>query len=837
VVAGADVYVAPEGRTSGIPLEDLDASTATWAGRTQARTDAAGLFVLETLRGSSARIVVRAPAFARHESAITIGADETDLGDIVLVDGLVLSGRVVDEHDRPIAGAELRSLPADAKPALILGHAGKDLITKSGADGAFRIDDLPAGPWLISVRAEGRPDKLERGDTRSDAVETERKIVMLEGASIRGRVLHAPEALAQSLFVRAVPTGAHAGSAVPSVAHVDEELMLATPRTARCAADGTFEVRGLNAGIAYRLAARESASDSFARVRTNRVEARAGDENVELVYDAGHTLVFQVVDAHTTAPVEEFEARFGHGFLQPLPDDGAAGAPHREGRARAELGTGLRTGDTFDLVIESIGHAPLRLADVRVPDGDIDLGVLRLEPAPSIAVTVLDAQTQKPVKGARVSLVFDGAAAVTSTANEAARKGVITDEHGLAHLNLPLGISSRLVVRHADYAASVGDEIAEPGAGETSRTVSLVRGGSVVVDVHDALGAPVRGVRVQHRGVRGDIEPPAESLVSGARTNAGGELAFSHLEVGDHLFEVDDESVASSVAGALSRAHATISEGADVRVTLRVPARARLSGRITAAGQPFQGATVRLVPRDATQSTLEDALTARTNGFGEFTLQSLPMGAYRANIAHPSRAMAYVTDLAVYEVQARFEVDIPSATITGRVVDSAGNAVVGARVRASTPLAGVAPPAEDPSSSFVTASDGTFELRGVQVDVDLFLRVEDEQHQPARSAILRVSANETRTGVDFVLADGAALEVSVFAAEGDPVRFASVLLTSGSLAREARSDGTGTARFRGLAPGTWRIAVDAPARNGVLDDQPTIELKTGIDNRVRVELR
>src|SRR4029079_7042013 len=134
---------------------------------------------------------------------------------------------------------------------------------------------------------------------------------------------------------------------------------LATPRQTSCAADGTFVLRGLTGGIVYRLSARDGESDSFARVRTNRVDARAGDRDVELVYQPDHTLVFQVVDAHSNAPVEDFQARFGHGFLQPLapPRDGAL-ARHPEGKVSVDLSAGLRTGDTFDLLIESVGQAP-----------------------------------------------------------------------------------------------------------------------------------------------------------------------------------------------------------------------------------------------------------------------------------------------------------------------------------------------------------------------------------------------------------------------------------------------------------------------------------------------
>jgi hypothetical protein len=182
---------------------------------------------------------------------------------------------------------------------------------------------------------------------------------------------------------------------------------------------------------------------------------------------------------------------------------------------------------------------------------------------------------------------------------------------------------------------------------------------------------------------------------------------------------------------------------------------------------------------------------------------------------------------------------LPIATIAGRVVDAAGNAIAGARVRVEPESTGDAsvPVAEDPSARFVTAADGTFELRGVQIDVDLAVHVDDGEHQPARSGLVRVSAGETRSGVDLVLADGATLEVSLFAADGETVRAGRVRASAGSLVREAASDGTGFARFRGLAPGSWRIAVDVPAAYGALDGEPTVEVKAGLENRLRIDLR
>src|SRR4029079_3922618 len=108
--------------------------------------------------------------------------------------------------------------------------------------------------------------------------------------------------------------------------------------------------------------------------------------------------------------------------------------------------------------------------------------------APSITVTVLDAGTHTPVKGAHVTFGTTGATPQPDggPSGTGTRDAAPTDEHGVARLSLDSERAARLMVRHPDYAASIGDEIGEAPAGEIARTVLLARGGRVVVEVLDA---------------------------------------------------------------------------------------------------------------------------------------------------------------------------------------------------------------------------------------------------------------------------------------------------------------------------------------------------------------
>lgn len=117
----------------------------------EARTDERGRFRLEhPAQGSATTLRITARGFVALERSLPPkGRGGTEmLGNVRLLRGQRLAGRVVDSRGSPIQGAEVRVEP---------GAPGSDLFFARGAslaDGTFEIADCP--PGLVTVRARAR---------------------------------------------------------------------------------------------------------------------------------------------------------------------------------------------------------------------------------------------------------------------------------------------------------------------------------------------------------------------------------------------------------------------------------------------------------------------------------------------------------------------------------------------------------------------------------------------------------------------------------------------------------------------------------------------------------
>jgi len=117
----------------------------------EVRTDERGNFRLEhAAQGSSTTLRVQARGFVALERSLAPkGRGGTEmLGNVRLLRGQRLSGRVVDSRGSPIQGADVRIEP---------GAPGSDLFFARGTsvgDGTFEIADCP--PGMVKVRARAR---------------------------------------------------------------------------------------------------------------------------------------------------------------------------------------------------------------------------------------------------------------------------------------------------------------------------------------------------------------------------------------------------------------------------------------------------------------------------------------------------------------------------------------------------------------------------------------------------------------------------------------------------------------------------------------------------------
>lgn len=864
-IPGADVIVASADGSSGIPLERLDSAKLDGLQLVRTSTDALGRFLITLPLTGATRFGVRASGFALHERTIPLpNEDTTDLGDIVLVPGVVLRGRVLDSARAPVVGARLTRLDVDASPAVVLGSSEQHVNAVTGEDGSFAIADLAPGAWSLLVVADDHPEKLERGLAESGRVASDVEIVLEDGLEIRGRVVGAPAEALADLWIRAIPDPGTAAGKLYAGDHVDPERFVVRPRGARCAADGTFVVRGLQRGLDYVVSARVGEHDFFGPIRTGQMTARAGARDVELVYRVATALAFQVVDGATQQPVTEFEVHLGRAHVQALAnDDGSVRRAFPDGRVRVVHGLDGGGDEPLELRVEARGYATARMPEVRLSPGqEKDLGVVRLVPASVIAVRVVADATGAPIAGARVSLAPEAPGAqeapervASNDASHSAWHTAESDADGLARLNAVGGAPVRLRVEHPDFAPFRGETAGSGSARE--EVVRLRAGGTVIVEVRDATGAAVRGLRIAHTSAVQDVGADDVRDPDRWKTDAEGRVSFAHLAPGEHAFELvvrraipsppiagADAATGAADEAALGSAarRVVVADGRVETLTWIVPARGRLTGRVTTEGRAVSGATLQFTPRGVAgsrPSETAEALKARTNGSGDYALNGVELGTYGVTVVHPSRVMPFETEIAIENLRQAFDVALPTTSIHGRIVDGEGRAIAGVRVQVerraelSNGVMGI---------PVLSGSDGSYALLGVQGDVDLEVAAFHPDYQRAHSGLVRVAPGERRANVDFALVPGAVLEVTVTRA-GPSCRVRAIhddVSDAAAPTTLAPVTANGIARLEGLRPGRWRIQLEGctdPAP-GVGDAplEQIVDVAAGRVNRARFEL-
>ncbi len=106
-------------------------------------SDGRGDATFDHLPSGAAWVLVDAPGFARHSTAIVVAA-RREL-DVVLLPGHSLAIRVEDERHAPIPGATV----------LVTGHDALPFGALSDSTGSASVRGLGAGPWKLKVAARG----------------------------------------------------------------------------------------------------------------------------------------------------------------------------------------------------------------------------------------------------------------------------------------------------------------------------------------------------------------------------------------------------------------------------------------------------------------------------------------------------------------------------------------------------------------------------------------------------------------------------------------------------------------------------------------------------------
>ena len=420
-------------------------------------------------------------------------------------------------------------------------------------------------------------------------------------------------------------------------------------------------------------------------------------------------------------------------------------------------------------------------------------------PVPStLEVTVLDA-AGRPVQGALV-LAYASVGAFTPSGQMSSerRRSALTGSDGRARLEpMPrppwnVSVSARGHVARGEARVGVG-----------KLTIRLERGGTISGVVLDGDSkAPVPGARVSREA---GLPPPSDWEEQAARdesvTDAKGSFRLDGIGRGPVTL------VARATGYGPGRREGV---RAGSRSELFLFPGSTLTGTVRdEAGRPVKGATVRLQG----DGWLTPAPAETTDARGAFTVAGVEPGEYVVVAREGARAAAIDTVIVPPRSEASVELTLGAGGFaSGRVVDGAGKALAGARVRVLSFEDRGLPPFVGDSLAGESAADGTFAIGPLPAG-RLGLSVSLVRHAPRRLEVAVASRQSVDLG-EVVLVPGLAIRGRVRDRDRNGVAGALVHAQLGdagsgtgaeSSSAETESESDGSFLIAGLKPGTHEV--------------------------------
>lgn len=830
--------------------------------------------------GGKAQLEVASPGYVTLKRELRLETGSTlELGDLSLVQGGLLMGRVVDREGRGVAGARIRAGKDSSIQDLILGFGERSEGVETDSDGRFTITDQAVGPYEYRVSHEAFVAAEFTGELSRAGGKVEGILVTLgRGGVVEGRVTGRPQWHGEASWrVSATRSGQGFWALGSGIGPGDRE--------AEVALDGRFRLTGLDPEADYGVKLEGSGGGILPgqSQRSNSVTVRAGDRGVEVSYSEGATVEMRLVDEEGE-PVLLAEVLAGFDWAsQVIPEDEELAG----GVARVERLFPKEGGQVLQVEVKAQGKAPWK-GEVRVqPDERVDLGVVRLLSRASLRVTVLTAEGD-PLQGARVRATEHVPSAGNGSRTIRRRVSMSMSSEGPGDLPMPVDLSGPsasgetdgegvcvlaleegstvdVTVSHADHPQTRTGPVTVSSSGTTTEhLVRLPAPGWVAVTVVDGSGRVLPDAIVEFRqdgGRRSKEHEPARTGPDGVVTLGAFSAGPARFRVGEEpaqggMISLDFEGLGVGGGDDGAWTEAKVVEGAVTELTLVAPNRVVVTGVVTENGQPLAGARVVLATSKGSGAGFPilglgpAGPSTETDGRGEFRFDAVTEGEYELRVSHSTRIMDDRFDAEVEAIDTRFEMDLPVTLIEGRVLGSKGKPAAGVRVSARRPQAGgqrsigivmvgssgggaqVIGGEADLSEPVRTDEDGRYSLRGVAGGVELIVTAQSDEDGSVESEPMVVDAGTLTEGVDLRFPEAGTVTVLV---EGGAAGIMVMARVPGGGTPQLKPVVEGRAVFSGLTPGLHRFSLfGAPAEGSARTESQSVEVQAGQEHEVRL---
>lgn len=548
-----------------------------------------------------------------------------------------IEGRVVDAKGAPVAGAQVRLVVATGQipaPSALELYRDAGLVRSeerrvTGREGRFRFRGVhadDAGYLLVAWTKGSAPAWRNDLVVSAGAACSAGDLVLQQGAEIAGRVFEPAGTAAKNARVAVVPA--------PSAAPVEKFLAVADPDVAGAAdEEGRFSVADLPDGRYVVIAWAPGLARGVSAPITVARDAPSPPQ-VDLLLGPGAAIGGKVATpdgldlagVRVLAKIRAAESSDG-GVSYDLPV-----AAETDGSGSFLL-DGLLHGRQYDLSASLRGY---QNASANAPAG---MTSMRLTMRPDLKVrgVVIDAETQKPVSGARVAVYRGKPEDLRPTDLLAAKAGAAADGSGRFLAGDPgKPGQARAIAWARGYAPALSEPFTLSEKGDPPETsVALTRGATLSGRVvAGAEGAPVAGASVavlsQGRG-----KNASWTLLDRVTAGPDGRYEAAGLAPGAYVLEARHPGFGAARAEPTTVAQGDRREGFDVAL----PVAAGINGMVLTGGVDV-GARVTAIREDGLLSF------AVTDAESRFSLTKLGPGRYSLRADKlPSLDEALLNDL------------------------------------------------------------------------------------------------------------------------------------------------------------------------------------------------